>query len=233
LADVVGVDGCVGGWIAAWRRDAREAIGCRRVETLAELFVGSVTPAVVAVDVPIGLLERGARSCDVEARRLLGVRRSSVFPAPIRPMLGARSQAEASQARLQGEGKRVSIQTWGIVPKIREVDRLLRDHPTWRESLHEVHPEVSFFFLNDRRPMSQSKKTAGGQAERVSLLRNWCGAAVARALGERERLGCKTDDLVDALAALWTAERIQRGEAVSIPAAPPLDVYGLRMEIVA
>ena len=33
--------------------------------------------------------------------------------------------------------------------------------------------------------------------------------------------------------ALWTAERIQRAEAVSIPSIPPLDAHGLRMEMVA
>jgi predicted RNase H-like nuclease len=233
LAYVIGVDGCTGGWIAASRRDARAHVRCRRIDTLEELFADTVTPRVVAVDVPIGLLERGARECDVEARRLLGARRGSVFTAPIRPMLAATSQAEASRVRHRLEGKRVSIQTWAIVPKIREVDRLLRGEFIRREIIHEVHPELCFFFLNGKRPMSESKKKAGGRAERVSLLRTWCGEAVARALADREKLGCETDDIVDAFVTLWTAERIQRGEAVSIPPIPSLDVHGLRMEMVA
>jgi hypothetical protein len=31
----------------------------------------------------------------------------------------------------------------------------------------------------------------------------------------------------------WTAERIERGEAATIPASPPLDADGLRMEMLA
>lgn len=89
MLDVIGVDGCAGGRIAV-SRDTRGAIKCIRVNRFAELFDNS-HPRVVAVDVPIGLLERGGRECDAEARRLLGGRRSSVFPAPIRPILTATS----------------------------------------------------------------------------------------------------------------------------------------------
>ena len=49
----------------------------------------------------------------------------------------------------------------------------------------------------------------------------------------REGLGCKADDIVDALVALWTAERIGCGAALSIPVRPPLDAHGLRMEMMA
>jgi predicted RNase H-like nuclease len=232
LVDVIGVDGCSGGWIAA-SRDAQGAICCRHVYALAELFGNSIRPRVVAVDVPIGLLERGARDCDVEARRLLGVRRSSVFPAPIRPILTATSQAEASRIRQRVEGKGVSIQTWAIVPKIMEVDGCLRADEVRRKIVREVHPEVSFFFLNGERPMSAAKKKADGQAERFSVLRKWAGGAIVDALARRRELDCKPDDILDALAALWTAERLACGTAISIPAKPPLDAYGLRMEMVA
>src|SRR2546427_484467 len=80
-----------------------------------------------------------------------------------------------------------------IVPKILEVDRLLRGHPARREIVREAHPELCFFFLNGGRPMREPKKTAGGQGERVALLRKWCGAAAARALDERRKLGCQAD----------------------------------------
>lgn len=228
----MGVDGCAGGWIAAWRCDARGEPGYRRVARLEELLVDGPTPRVMAVDVPIGLLRRGARQCDGQARRLLGVRRSSVFTPPLRPMLQAASRRAASRVRHRLEGKRVSIQAWAIVPKIREVDRLLRGHRAWREIVREAHPELCFFFLNGGRPMPEPKKTAGGQAERVARLGTWCGAAAARALDERPKLGCQADDIVDALVLLWTAERIARGEAVTLPARPPRDACGLRMEMV-
>jgi len=39
------------------------------------------------------------------------------------------------------------------------------------------------------------------------------------------------DDIADAFAALWTAERKLLGQAIPIPANPPVDQLGLRMEI--
>jgi predicted RNase H-like nuclease len=230
--NLIGVDGCAGGWIAALR-DPRGVIACRRITALAELFDDSVHPKVVAVDVPIGLPDSGARKCDKEARTLLGPRRSSVFPAPIRPILTARLHPEASTLRRQIEGKGVSLRAWAIVPKIIEVDCFLRTHARAREVVREVHPEVSFLFLNGGRPMIYPKTTAVGRAERLSILRTWGGSLVDDAMAWRTGVGCKADDMLDALVALWTAERIARGAAISIPAEPPVDKCGLRMEIMA
>ena len=127
----------------------------------------------------------------------------------------------------------MSIQTWAIVPKIVEVDRLLRADAQRREVVREVHPEVSFFFLNGQRPMSTPKRKPDGRAERLSVLRSWCGETIVDVLAKRRELHCKADDIVDALVALWTAERIACGAAISIPAEPTLDMYGLRMEMMA
>lgn len=147
--------------------------------------------------------------------------------------LNATSQADASRIRQRIEGKGVSIQTWAIVPKIMEVDGLLRADEARHEIVREVHPEVSFFFLNGERPMSTPKRKADGQAERLSVLRKWGGEATVEALARQKELACKTDDILDALVALWTEERIACGTAISIPAKPPFDVHGLRMEMLA
>ncbi|HXZ84220.1 MAG TPA: DUF429 domain-containing protein, partial [Myxococcota bacterium] len=116
---VVGVDGCKGGWIAATRR------GARRIDAL-ELLLREALPDLVAVDIPVGLSDAGPRRCDQEARALLRGRASSVFRAPIRPMLAARSQSEASALGRSLDGKGISAQSWAITGKIREVDELLR-----------------------------------------------------------------------------------------------------------
>jgi len=228
---LVGVDGCRGGWIAAWRA-VDGPFGWRRVSRLAELLPRAGRPAVVAVDVPIGLPRLGGRACDAEARARLGARRCCVFTPPIRPMLAARTHAEASAIRRRLEGKGMSIQAWGIVPKIVEADRLLRAHPAYRAVVREVHPEVCFTVINGGRPIAEGKKSAAGHRRRVALLRRWCGDAIVRALGERRALGCEADDVVDAFATLWTAERIHRRQATTLPPNPPRDVCGLRMEIV-
>ena len=80
--------------------------------------------------------------------------------------------------------------------------------------------------------MGSSKKKAAGRLERASLLRAEFGEAFERALPERRRLGCAEDDLLDAFAALWTARRVARGVAEILPSEPPLDAFGLRMEMV-
>jgi predicted RNase H-like nuclease len=82
----------------------------------------SVLAAVL--DIPIGLPLRGSRACDLEARRLLGwPRLTSVFPAPLRPMLTATSYQEAQHIRREIDGKGCSRQAYGIQSKVREVRR--------------------------------------------------------------------------------------------------------------
>jgi len=120
----LGVDGCTGGRVAVRRRNDAGHLQVLRRDTLRELFVLTPAPAIIAVDVPIGLLPVGPRACDEAARRLLGPRRNSVFPAPLRPILGSRTHAEASAIRRSIEDKGMSIQAFGILPKVTEVDGL-------------------------------------------------------------------------------------------------------------
>ncbi len=168
MAHLVGADGCTGGWITAER--ANGVFSCARVERIEVLFERFDSPEVVAVDAPIGLVERGARACDLAARAVLGSRRSSVFPAPLRPLLAAASYAEASSLRRAIEGKGLSRQTWAIVPKIVELDLLLRGNAAARAALREVHPEVSFLKLNRDRPLrgEQAQARGPGRASRAA-----------------------------------------------------------------
>lgn len=231
---IAGADGCHAGWVVV-----REGVSDGRLSwdvsrTLSDVFQGADALDVLALDIPIGLPAAGPRACDVEARSLLGPgRASSVFPAPIRPILAAASHSKASNARYATEGKRLSIQTWAIVPKIRDIDAFLRAEPTYRARVREVHPEVCFYFMAGRRPMLAAKKTPPGRAERLALLTDHFGKSVEKALADLKRLGCAADDLLDAFAGLWTARRVRAGIAVTIPRTPPCDDYGLPMEIVA
>jgi predicted RNase H-like nuclease len=98
--------------------------------------------------------------------------------------------------------------------------------------VREVHPEVSFLFLNGRQPMSHSKKRRAGRDERLGVLREPFGDAVDAALAAG-LVGCQTDDVLDAFAAVWTAARVLRGQSVTIPERPPRDRFALPMEMVA
>jgi len=228
---LMGVDGCAGGWIAAVDDGSESAPTCHRFASIGAVMERA--PTVVAIDVPIGLLDRGARDCDAAARKLLGARRNSVFTTPIRATLKATSHRHACALRIEIEGKKLSIQAWGILRKVLEIDEALRTHEEWRECIREVHPEVCFYHLNGNRPLTWAKKRAEGRRERLELLQPHFGNAVADALAERRRLGCAADDVIDAFAALWTARRIASGIAVRIPMAPPADRLGITMEMLA
>jgi predicted RNase H-like nuclease len=96
---VAGVDGCRGGWMVVLAQVAGGAglpgrMSSRLCATFEEVLALPERPVSVAVDMPIGLLERaapGGRPCDREARTMLGrPRASSVFSPPTRKALAAR-----------------------------------------------------------------------------------------------------------------------------------------------
>ncbi len=230
---LAGVDGCRKGWFRVCRDSDSQEIRFDVLETAEELVSTLPCPIVVAIDMPIGLPEAGARECDVAARQLLGPRRSSVFRAPIRPSLTATSRLEADSITRSVEGKGVSAQAWGIYGKVKSVDCALANDAKLRSAFCEVHPEVSFLAWNDRQPMAFSKKKREGRRERAVLAEAWLGEGIlARARGGELRKHLADDDILDAIAALWTAHRIASGAAETLPESPPRDRAGLPMRIV-
>lgn len=227
---IVGVDGCPVGWVAVV---AHGSSVTRLVAlSIAELIERLPSDALVAIDIPIGLTDIGPRPCDVPARRLLGPgRASSVFPAPIRPVLQARSYLEACAIRERIEGKRMSHQAFAIVPKIREVDALLQDRPELRTRVKEIHPEVCFALWNGGRAIASSKKRPEGKAARELLIEVWRPGVDAQLASRWSSSQVGRDDLNDAFAALWTAERIVAGTAMRIPEVVEVDATGLPMEM--
>ncbi|MGE0466421.1 MAG: DUF429 domain-containing protein [Steroidobacteraceae bacterium] len=229
---LAGVDGCKGGWVAVV--ESGGAVQAFVVSSVTELVSKLNSDSLIAIDIPIGLTDSGARLCDVAARRFLKApRASSVFPAPIRPILGAETYEDASRIHREADGKGISKQAFAIYPKIREVDYLLRSLPELQTRIREVHPEVSFAFWNDGRSLVAGKHSTEGAEEREGLINSvWPGVQAELSL-RLPRSTVKRDDLNDAFAALWTATRIADGTSVTLPKEPPLDSVGLRMEIVA
>ncbi len=225
---VAGVDGCRAGWAVVFFDERTRALTARVYRTFAEVLTGTANARAVAVDVPIGLTDGPPRAADGEARRLLGRRRaSSVFPAPIRAVLAARSYEEACALSKKRSGRKASRQTFAILPKIRDVDALMT--PEAQGRIVEMHPEVSFWAMANRAAMGFNKKAREGAAERRRHLRRALGKAVATL----PRLpGAKWDDTLDACAGAWTAWRVAEGHAGRIPHEVAADARGLRMEIV-
>jgi predicted RNase H-like nuclease len=218
---VAGVDGCRRGWVAAvGRLDGRGTPILSVVSSFGELMasVDRGDLIAVAVDIPVGLPEHGSRRCDVEARQRLGPRRSSVFPAPVRGVLGCATWREANARSRAVDGRGLSLQVFNLLPKIEEVDGLIT--PALQARVVEAHPELCLASIAGE-PLPHSKRTAAGQAARTALL-----GVVPAPLP-----GAATDDVLDAHAALWTARRLAAGQAERL-GGDERDRRGLRMEIV-
>jgi predicted RNase H-like nuclease len=181
--------------------------------------------AAVAIDIPIGLPPDSSRPVDLEARRRLGPRKSSVFPAPMRRVLEATTYEEACQISRAACGRAVSRQLFAILPKIREVDAL--QSPALQDRLFEMHPEVSLTELAGT-PMQFHKSTGEGRHERLHALRS--GFPEVGTIADLRPRGTQPDDVLDALVGAWTAQRYVAGHYVRLGG--DTDETGLRMEII-
>jgi predicted RNase H-like nuclease/GNAT superfamily N-acetyltransferase len=229
VAGLAGVDGAPEGWIAVVDR-GDGSTGVRLERSFGALLERADLRGIV-VDVPIGLVERGSRQADQAARRRLKGRSSCVFDAPIRGILDETSHTDASARRRQLEEKGFSIQAWAIVPKVREVDALMRGEPGLQERVREGHPEVTFCLMNGDRPVTPGKGRRAGREERLRLLRAVFGDEVERWRG---RFPGMWTDVLDAFAMLWTARRVAAGVHLTLPGdVVETDAFGLRAEMVA
>jgi len=231
---VHGVDGCRKGWICVSLDLSTGELSAKVFKTAKALFKDS--PGPIGIDIPIGLPDATSRKCDVAARRLLKKRRSSVFPVPMRAALNPKFTYKAAcDANEKQCGKRLSQQSYAILPKIREVDELLRASADLSERVYEVHPEVSFYYWNGEKPMEYSKKSGFGFLERYKLvIKEFDEKAVLPIRKEHRRSAVADDAILDAIAVAWTARRIHMKENECIPeGVPERDEMGLPMQMLA
>jgi len=236
---LAGVDGCRGGWIVALvRADGSEA-RVRIVPRFAEVLAANEAPAVVAVDMPIGLPPRtglGGRAAENAVRPLLGARQSSVFSVPSRDAIYATDYREACRiaAATSDPPRKVSKQLFNIAPKIREVDETLLAEPSVRTRVFEVHPELAFWRLNGGHALAEPKKVKSRCYEPGLTLRRRLLIAAGmpeETVNAAPPKGAAADDLLDALACAAIARRIRAGAARPFPDPPPQDAFGLNMAI--
>lgn len=236
---LAGLDGCRAGWLIALVRPTGDNFSVRVLSNFSEIADLPEQPAVISVDMPIGLPEQtgyGGRAAENAIRPLLGARQSSVFSVPSRAALQALDYRQACEIALSTSEppRKISRQLFMITPKIREVDNTLRMNTVLATRVHEVHPELAFWRLNGERALDQPKKVKSRPYEP--------GLALRRALLIREGLpraifeaklpqGAGPDDLLDALACAAIARRIQAGTAKPFPDPAPRDSYGLPMAI--
>ena len=265
----VGIDGCRGGWVwCAWM-DGRQETGhweaglvTRLLDLPAALHLRSADtrpragatnpdpapagePVPILIDMPLGLLDcgRAERACDRAARALLGrPRASSVFRAPCRAALDARDYATACAISQAQTGLALSRQTWHLVPKIGELDTLLRVALVAGQPLRlrESHPELCLWGLAGGRAMAHNKRTPPGRAERRALLRQLAPdllPVIDALLARHRRRVLAADDAIDAAVLALCARLIgdatasQGTAAVARSATVPIDGVGLPMQL--
>ena len=223
---VLGVDACKSGWVGIALSGS--ALTPYHAGDIADLVAeaedeGSID--VVAIDIPIGLPDTGRRQADVLAREAAGPRWASVFITPVRAAIEAGDYLAAAEAnrRLANEG--VSRQAFALRPKLRQVDQWVR---RTRHRVVEIHPEVSFAMLAGSH-LNVRKSSWSGAHRRSELLAGE-GIILAGDLGEAGA-AAGVDDVLDAAVAAWTARRVARGEARTLPDPPQRFSDGLACAI--
>jgi len=223
---VLGLDGCPAGWVAVALHDGRVS-DVRVVAGIADA-IALHRPSVVAVDMPVGLVD-GPRDTDAAARAELPGRASSVFSTAPRAVVEGwvagrlTSHADATALSVEVSGVGLSQQAWRLVPKMAEVEALGRSGV----HLTEVHPELAFAVI---------------VGEPLPRKRSWPGLALRRAVLQRlgvdlpDRfpgdVGAAPDDVVDAAVCAWVADGLATGAATrTVPATTEQRAHGREIVI--
>lgn len=248
----IGVDWDSGGWIAVGYPEVGDP-GVATYCTFEKLWQEHRDTAErVVVDIPIGLcgtsdapdgcIEHGdslSRQCDHLARKLIGPRSSSVFPAPCRAAVDAAvddaSHSELSEINRTQTNKGLTQQAVSIIPGVRQVDAVLAENDA-DETVVEGHPEVCFRAFADD-DLQFHKATAQGMATRLEAMASsteyelgtW--RDLADRLADTQAVGL--DDLVDGLGLALTA-KADSSECHSLPNTDsvPTDANGRPMQMV-
>ena len=205
-----GIDGSAGGWIAVVRMSHQFKV--YHIDRISQIVELPVTIDLALIDIPLGLgSSRVIRDVEELARKELSPsRHSSVFNVPVREAIQQEDYELASQMNQEITGKKISRQSWNIIPKIKDADSFLQENPGLKKRLLEAHPELCFKYLNHAKIPVFRKRDPGqkGLDERIRILRNYY-QDVERFYGhQRKDLHpslAQPHDLVDALCLCITA----------------------------
>lgn len=175
----------------------------------------------IVINAPVGYpsgVDLGFRTCDREARELLGSRGNVITAVPGRRVF--------SRADMSVDGLDAITQV--LMPRYRDVANEMS--PFRQRQVYEGHPELSFFQLNGGVPMKLQRFRQAGQEERRKLL-------VSKLNGIERVLNYEIDrvrphQLIDAAVLVWSARRAFTHTARRLPFEPEWDSEGLRMEYV-
>lgn len=189
-------------------------------DTFQEILSEHPAFSTVVVNAPVGYVddvESGFRTCDIEAKKLLGPRAITVRRVPTRSTLMAGKDAVLDQ---------LDAVTSMRLPILRAVAEEMS--PYRQRLVFEGNPELSFYVLNQDAPLRYSKLKAMGRDERRDVL-------VTKVRGIEKITDADIaprQHLLDSAALLFSARRVFLHAAKRVPSEAEWDSEGLRMEIV-
>jgi predicted RNase H-like nuclease len=216
---------CATGWLVAAAKLHGVTFASeepRVIDTFVDVLDQRPAFSIIAVNAPIGYLqtfEPGGRACDREARKLLGRRGAAIQSAPIWSQV-----EEGANGSVDG----LNAVTRQLLPRYREIAAEMA--PYRQRTVYEVHPELSFYQLNDDRPLQYSKQREVGQEERRALLTKKIPGGERIYDAKLSRV--PYSHMLDVAALMWTARRIFARAGARVPQDPQWDENGLRMEFV-
>ncbi|MCU1671978.1 MAG: hypothetical protein JWN77_91 [Frankiales bacterium] len=225
---IAGVEPCPGGWLVVSGRLQGITAHPQEPEvfpTFAEILDYRPSFEVIAIHCHLSFPEDdtpGGRTCDRLARQLLGWPRSGAIGSPPSRQYLRTGDLDA-RAR-----KGLNPINARLMRRFAEVAEEMQ--PYRQRQVFEVHPELSFFQLNDDKPMQHSKYSDVGVAERRRLVESKIPGA-ADVLDARVPGGITARHLLDAMADMVTARRIAARAVIRIPEDPEWDEQGVRMEL--
>ena len=192
----MGIDACRGGWAVAYEEG--QVLHLDIWENLQGLLAPEVER--VCIDMPIGL--HPLRRLDQQLRSLLKpIRHQSVFSVPLREAVYSSTYEKAKAINKEHTGKSISIQSWNICHRIKELDQFLSQYHR-PQIIYECHPEWCFFKLNNNQHLQHKKSIQEGVSERLKLLTKIDGRVEKlffNTMKKTKRARVKADDILDAL----------------------------------
>ncbi len=211
-------------WLVASAKMHAATFACetpRIFDTFADVLAEKPAFSSIVVSAPIGFRDvpgTAARTCDREARALLGARRAAVSNAPTYETLRS------------GEWRGAHLDAVGVMllPYYREI--FAEMSPFRQRTVYSGHPELTFYRLNGDRPLRHSKNREDGRMERREILERRIQSLHMVLKMQDAGVGLKY--LYDAAALLWSARLVSGHGARRIPQDAEWDSEGLRTEFV-
>lgn len=230
MSRVLGIDGARGGWVIA---ELSPTLRLYVATSIDEFFSQSLTYDCILIDIIMGLPSSPAmRRPEEEIHQLLGHQSASLFRVPCRAAVYAETKAEMYQLHELHMHQKLTPFSVNLIPKIKEVDRWLRQHKEMQSVCYESHPETAFHLLLGKR-LLHSKHTPEGLHERFELLTQRVPGLVLNELllfSKTHRV--KLDDILDAIVLAYTATLHLQGHTQLLPADPQPDDEGLWMRAI-